>query len=87
MLASLGLGTVEATGGAVAIQWVLKDGIGEFGKLFFIKRYASSFDSHPKTWKFVSELLSSFGSFLQLCTCVASPKLFLPLAAGKAMNE
>ncbi|KAG0797689.1 hypothetical protein G6F21_000329 [Rhizopus arrhizus] len=29
MLASLGLGTVEATGGAVAIQWVLKDGIGE----------------------------------------------------------
>lgn len=86
MLASLGLGTVEATGGAVAIQWVLKDGIGEFGKLFFIKRYASSFDSHPKTWKFVSELLSSFGSFLQLCTCVASPKLFLPLAAGKALK-
>ncbi|KAI9486879.1 MAG: vitamin B6 photo-protection and homoeostasis-domain-containing protein [Benjaminiella poitrasii] len=54
MLASLGLGTMEATGGAVAIQWVLKDGIGEIGKLFFIKRYASSFDSHPKTWKFVS---------------------------------
>jgi hypothetical protein len=53
MLASLGLGTAEATGGAVAIQWVLKDGIGEVGKLFFIKRYASSFDSHPKTWKFV----------------------------------
>lgn len=34
---------------------VLKDGIGEIGKLFFIKRYASSFDSHPKTWKFVSK--------------------------------
>ncbi|KAI9027317.1 vitamin B6 photo-protection and homoeostasis-domain-containing protein [Phycomyces nitens] len=55
MLASLGLGTMEAAGGAVAIQWVLKDGIGEVGKLFFIKRYASSFDSHPKTWKFVSQ--------------------------------
>ncbi|CAO3652680.1 unnamed protein product [Cunninghamella blakesleeana] len=81
MLASLGLGTVEATGGAVAIQWVLKDGLGELGKLFFIKRYASSFDSHPKTWKFVCELLSSLGSFLQLCTSIASPKLFLPLAA------
>ncbi|KAI7898606.1 vitamin B6 photo-protection and homoeostasis-domain-containing protein [Cokeromyces recurvatus] len=82
MLASLGLGAVEATGGAVAIQWVLKDGIGEIGKLFFIKRYASSFDSHPKTWKFVCELLSSVGSFLQLCTSVVSPKLFLPLAAA-----
>ncbi|ORY97560.1 vitamin B6 photo-protection and homoeostasis-domain-containing protein [Syncephalastrum racemosum] len=56
MLASLGLGTAEATGGAVAIQWVLKDGIGELGKLFFIKRFASSFDSHPKTWKIVSVL-------------------------------
>ncbi|KAI9312506.1 vitamin B6 photo-protection and homoeostasis-domain-containing protein [Dichotomocladium elegans] len=52
MLASLGLGAAEAAGGAVAIQWVLKDGIGEFGKLFFIKQFASSFDSHPKTWKF-----------------------------------
>ncbi|KAI9243411.1 vitamin B6 photo-protection and homoeostasis-domain-containing protein [Sporodiniella umbellata] len=84
MLASLGLGTVEATGGAVAIQWVLKDGIGEIGKLFFIKKYASSFDSHPKTWKFVCEILSSVGSFLQLCTSVAAPKFFLPLAAGSS---
>ncbi|KAF7726477.1 hypothetical protein EC973_008712 [Apophysomyces ossiformis] len=81
MLASLGLGTIEATGGAVAIQWVLKDGIGEFGKLFFIKRYASSFDSHPKTWKFMCEIFSSIGSFLQLCTSIAPPKFFLPLAA------
>lgn len=55
MLASLGLGEAEAAGGAVAIQWVLKDGIGEVGKLFFIKRFASSFDSHPKTWKMVGK--------------------------------
>lgn len=87
MLATLGLGAVEATGGAVAIQWVLKDGIGEVGKLFFIKRYASSFDSHPKTWKFVCEILSTVGSFLQLCTSVVSPKLFLPLAATGNMFE
>ncbi|KAG1071290.1 hypothetical protein G6F42_026039 [Rhizopus arrhizus] len=87
MLASLGLGTIEATGGAVAIQWVLKDGIGEIGKLFFIKRYASSFDSHPKTWKFVCEIFSTVGSFLQLCTSVVTPKLFLPLAAAGNMFE
>ncbi|RCI04355.1 hypothetical protein CU098_001233, partial [Rhizopus stolonifer] len=87
MLASLGLGTIEATGGAVAIQWVLKDGIGEIGKLFFIKKYASSFDSHPKTWKFVCEILSSVGSFLQLCTSIAAPKFFLPLAAAGNMFE
>lgn len=66
---------------------VLKDGIGEIGKLFFIKRYASSFDSHPKTWKFVCEIFSTVGSFLQLCTSVVSPKLFLPLAATGNMFE
>ncbi|GAB5586045.1 hypothetical protein Unana1_00945 [Umbelopsis nana] len=87
MLASLGLGEAEAAGGAVAIQWVLKDGIGEIGKLFFIKRFASSFDSHPKTWKFVCEGFSSVGSALQLCTSIASPKLFLPLAALGNMFE
>ncbi|OZJ03329.1 hypothetical protein BZG36_04220 [Bifiguratus adelaidae] len=87
MLASLGLGTMEAAGGAVAIQWVLKDGFGEIGKLFFIKRYASSFDSHPKSWKFVCEMLSTVGSFLQLCTSIAPPKYFLPLASVGNMFE
>ncbi|KAL1936012.1 hypothetical protein VTP01DRAFT_146 [Rhizomucor pusillus] len=87
MLSSLGLGDAEAAGGAVAIQWVLKDGIGEFGKLFFIKRFASSFDSHPKTWKIVCEVFSAVGCFLQLCTSVVSPKFFLPLAAvGNMFN-
>ncbi|KAI9492129.1 vitamin B6 photo-protection and homoeostasis-domain-containing protein [Zychaea mexicana] len=60
MLSSLGLGAAEATGGAVAIQWVLKDGIGEFGKLFFIKQFASSFDSHPKSWKISFRLWVAF---------------------------
>ncbi|KAM3586760.1 hypothetical protein VKS41_001817 [Umbelopsis sp. WA50703] len=87
MLASLGLGEAEAAGGAVAIQWVLKDGIGEVGKLFFIKRFASSFDSHPKTWKMVCEGFSSIGSALQLCTAYVSPKFFLPLAATGNMFE
>ncbi|CAG8579934.1 4218_t:CDS:2 [Paraglomus occultum] len=54
MLSSLGLGQAEAAAGAVAIQWVLKDGFGEIGKLFFIKRFAYSFDSHPKTWRMLS---------------------------------
>ncbi|CAG8458108.1 14465_t:CDS:10 [Acaulospora morrowiae] len=81
MLSSLGLGQMEAAAGAVAIQWVLKDGFGEIGKLFFIKRFAYSFDSHPKTWKMISEIFAIVGYFLQLSTCVAKPSLFLPLAS------
>ncbi|CAG8605487.1 4774_t:CDS:10 [Paraglomus brasilianum] len=88
MLSSLGLGQAEAAAGAVAIQWVLKDGFGEIGKLFFIKRFAYSFDSHPKTWRMISETFAVVGYFLQLCTCIAKPSLFLPLASlGNAFES
>ncbi|CAG8742580.1 19395_t:CDS:2, partial [Racocetra persica] len=88
MLSSLGLGHAEAAAGAVAIQWVLKDGFGEIGKLFFIKRFAYSFDSHPKSWKMISEIFAITGYFLQLCTCIAKNSLFLPLASlGNAFES
>jgi hypothetical protein len=74
---------------------VLKDGIAEVGKLLFIKRYARSFDSHPKTWKaigtviiptmimtFLGEVLTTIGSGLQLCTLLVPPNMFLLLAAS-----
>lgn len=82
MLASLGVGHDAALAGAVAIQWVLKDGLGELGKLFFIKRFAYSFDSHPKTWYMVGEGVSQIGSALQIATAFAPhPAWFLPLAS------
>ncbi|KAJ3277672.1 hypothetical protein HDU76_010255 [Blyttiomyces sp. JEL0837] len=88
MLESLGLSSPAAAGGAVAIQWVLKDWIGEIGKLFFIQRFARSFDSHPKTWKLIGEMTSLTGAFLQLCTVVAPPGWFLTLAsAGYALRS
>lgn len=81
MLTSVGVSsTAAAAGGAVAVQWVLKDGIGEIGKLFFIQRFAHSFDSHPKTWKLIGELSSLCGAGIQLCTILA-PTMFLPLAS------
>lgn len=69
MLESLGVGRVAAGAGAVAIQWVMKDGIAEIGKILFIQSYACSFgiewliyierlfpkDSHPKTWKAIGK--------------------------------
>ncbi len=54
---------------------------GEIGKLFFTQHFASSFDSHPKTWKMVGEVLSTLGSALQLYTVIAPPSLFLLLAS------
>ncbi|TPX58457.1 hypothetical protein PhCBS80983_g03140 [Powellomyces hirtus] len=88
MLSSIGVGSTAAAGGAVAIQWILKDGIGEIGKLFFIERFARSFDSHPKTWKLVGEVASLSGAFLQLCTVLAPSSWFLGLAStGYALRS
>ncbi|KAI9094410.1 vitamin B6 photo-protection and homoeostasis-domain-containing protein [Phlyctochytrium arcticum] len=88
MLTSLGLGADAATAGAVGIQWVLKDGLGEIGKLFFIQRFAASFDSHPKTWKLVGEAASLVGAGMQLATVVAPPGWFLMLAGlGNALRS
>ncbi|TPX56246.1 hypothetical protein SpCBS45565_g08445 [Spizellomyces sp. 'palustris'] len=88
MLSSIGVGSPAATTGAVAIQWVLKDGIGEIGKLFFIQRFSRSFDSHPKTWKLVGEVSSLGGAFLQLCTAIAPGGWFLGLAGvGYALRS
>ncbi|KAI3646043.1 hypothetical protein MP228_008971 [Amoeboaphelidium protococcarum] len=82
MLESLGISKAASTAGAVAIQWVLKDGIAEMGKLLFIKRYARSFDSHPRTWKAIGEVLTTLGSGLQLCTILVPSNYFLLLAAS-----
>ncbi|KAJ3158934.1 hypothetical protein HDU86_002103 [Geranomyces michiganensis] len=88
MLSSIGVGSTAAAGGAVAIQWILKDGIGEIGKLFFIQRFARSFDSHPKTWKMIGEVSSLSGALLQLCTVVAPSNWFLGLASvGYALRS
>ncbi|KAI9017313.1 vitamin B6 photo-protection and homoeostasis-domain-containing protein [Gaertneriomyces semiglobifer] len=89
MLESIGVGsTAAAAGTAVAVQWVLKDGIGEVGKLFFIQQFARSFDSHPKTWKLIGELSSTCGAMLQLATIISPTSWFLPLAsAGYALRS
>ncbi|KAJ3213676.1 hypothetical protein HDU67_002597 [Dinochytrium kinnereticum] len=89
MLESLGVSNDAArTGGAVAIQWVLKDGLGEIGKLFFIQKFSGSFDSHPKTWKLVGEIASVCGAALQLSTVVVGPEWFLVFAsAGFALRS
>lgn len=81
MLTSLGVGAAQAAAGAVAIQWVLKDGFGEVGKLIFTRVFAKSFDTRPKTWKFVGEMLANIGSFFMIMTAFAPAQYFLVLAS------
>ncbi|KAJ3291385.1 hypothetical protein HDU79_002452 [Rhizoclosmatium sp. JEL0117] len=88
MLESLGIASSAAsTGAAVAIQWVLKDQIGELGKLIFINRFAKSLDSHPKTWKFIGEVASLSGAALQLFTIIYPQNFLLFAGLGYTMRS
>ena len=86
MLDSLGVGGAQAAAGAVAIQWVLKDGLGEFGKLFINQYFAKYFDSRPKTFKLLGEIILITGyGFMMLCALY--PSHFLLFASiGNALR-
>jgi hypothetical protein len=81
LLTSVGTSSsVESTSAAVAIEWVLTDGMGELGKLFIIQQYAHLFDSHPKSSKLFGELCSILGAAAQIST-VFLPNWFIILAS------
>ena len=44
LLVSVGVSAEGSIFGAVAVQWIIKDGAGEVAKLFFIRRFAPFFD-------------------------------------------
>ncbi|OCH93058.1 DUF647-domain-containing protein [Obba rivulosa] len=84
LLTSVGVSAEGSIFGAVAVQWIIKDGAGEVAKLFFIRKYSPYFDSHPKTFTLSGEALVALGSGLQMATLLMNPTPlnFLVCAAG-----
>lgn len=73
LLTSVGVSAEGSIFGAVAVQWIIKDGAGEVAKLFFIRRFSPYFDSHPKTVTLLGEALGCLGSGLQIATVLVAP--------------
>ncbi|KAH9902756.1 DUF647-domain-containing protein [Cubamyces lactineus] len=84
LLASVGVSAEGSIFGAVAVQWIIKDGAGEVAKLFFIRHFSPYFDSHPKAFTLFGEVIGCLGSGLQIATLLIapSPGNFLLCAAG-----
>ncbi|XP_020584604.1 protein root UVB sensitive 6 [Phalaenopsis equestris] len=78
LLTSVGASKNSATSGAVAINWILKDGAGRVGKMLY-SRQGKKFDYDLKQLRFAGDLLMELGAGLELATS-AVPHLFLPLA-------
>jgi len=78
LLNSVGVAQSRATSGAVAINWILKDGAGRVGKMLFA-RQGKKFDNDLKQLRFSGDLLMELGAGIELATA-AFPQLFLPMA-------
>ncbi|KAM3404163.1 hypothetical protein ACQJBY_002633 [Aegilops geniculata] len=78
LLNSVGVSQSRATSGAVAINWILKDGAGRVGKMLFA-RQGKKFDYDLKQLRFSGDLMMELGAGIELATA-AFPQLFLPLA-------
>ncbi|KAG5024109.1 hypothetical protein GLYMA_07G272200v4 [Glycine max] len=80
LLSSVGVCRNRAAPGAVAINWILKDGAGRVGKMLFA-RQGKKFDYDLKQLRFTGDLLMELGAGVELATA-AVPHLFLPLACA-----
>ncbi|KAF5197830.1 root UVB sensitive [Thalictrum thalictroides] len=80
LLSSVGISRDRATSGAVAINWILKDGAGRVGKMLFA-RQGKKFDYDLKQLRFSGDLLMELGAGVELATALV-PHLFLPLACA-----
>jgi hypothetical protein len=65
---------------AAALNWILKDGIGQLGAIIFGSWAGNRFDSDPKRFRMLGCVAQDTSHFLEALTPLA-PHLFLPLAS------
>lgn len=60
----LGSGSVPL---AAAVNWVLKDGLGQFGGVLYASLYGTKFDQDPKRQRWMATVALQFSTFLEVC--------------------
>jgi uncharacterized membrane protein YgcG len=73
----LGAGAVPTAG---ALNWVLKDGLGQLGTLLFGKAIAHNFDVSSRAWYLLASAKLNLAMGLEICTFLM-PAYFLPIGA------
>jgi len=82
MLYSAGMGSAAALPTAGAINWLLKDGIGQVGTLLFARFMARDFDASTRLWYILASLKLNAAIGMEVATFVLPPCYFLPLASA-----
>ncbi|KAJ0401524.1 hypothetical protein ATCC90586_003543 [Pythium insidiosum] len=73
----LGAGSIPT---AAAINWVLKDGLGQFGGVMFASIVNNRYDADPKRWRVASALSLDLAGLIEILTPLF-PAYFLPMAS------
>lgn len=81
LLYSAGMGSTEALPTAGAINWLLKDGIGQLGTLVFARFMAKDFDSHARLWYVGAAVALNAAIATEIMTFLW-PEYFLLMAAA-----
>lgn len=85
LLIAVGVGSASAAPVAGALNWVLKDGIGQLGGVLFAAKITSNssgntIDSDPKRWRMVSAISMDGATLLEILSPLA-PGYFLLVAS------
>ena len=84
LLHAIGLSSQIAAPISAALNWVIKDGIGQLGGIIFASRLgksSKSFDAYPKQWRMLSNVALDLSTFIEIISPMFSYTYFLPLAS------
>ncbi|CAM9118404.1 unnamed protein product, partial [Ectocarpus fasciculatus] len=79
LLHAVGLGA-GAIPMAAALNWVIKDGLGQLGGVAFASFINNRFDADPKKWRIFAAMAMELSSLLEFMTPLC-PQYFIPLAS------
>lgn len=65
---------------AAALNWIIKDGLGQLGGVVFASVVNSKFDAEPKRWRFMAALSLDLACFIEVLSPLA-PSYFLVIAS------
>lgn len=86
LLYAAGLGRAESAATASAINWIVKDGIGQAGTLVTARMFSHDFDLNTRSWYIFANVLACLAAVAEVCSlslsvtlaqiCFTQPKKF-----------
>jgi hypothetical protein len=77
LLLAMGLGAASAPMAAAALNWVIKDGVGQLGGVLFSSLVSTRFDASPKVWRMVAAFCLDVSTIIELLSPLATSHFLL----------